>query len=157
MKQSLNYRLKIKFVRILITWKRLKRKMRKIIKDKDTLKNTLLMEDSGIASLCQPHYFVHIGLMLWDTYRETNLTSFNIRRIIKLLLYNWRLVIALYTRMLHAWPAMQVNIYGHNICLLFVFIIFIYLFIIQSLQREIDLNIVGDIKPKARNIFIISF
>ena len=48
------------------------------------------MADSGIAGLCQPQYFVHIGLMLWDTSRD-QFDFFNIRRIIKLLLYNWRL------------------------------------------------------------------
>ena len=29
------------------------------------------MEDSGVVGLCPPVNFIHIGLMLWDTKRET--------------------------------------------------------------------------------------
>ena len=61
--------------------------MRKIKIKTVKKKKKKLMADSGIAGLCQPQYFVHIGLMLWDTSRD-QFDFFNIRRIIKLLLYN---------------------------------------------------------------------
>ena len=128
LKQSLNHRLKLKFVRKLITRKRLKRKMRKI-----KIKKFFIKIVSHIISFT----------LDWccGTHRGTNLTSFNIRWIIKLpvQLTAWWLPFTHVCDRLN-WPAMQVNFYGHNICLLFVSIIFIYLFIylfiIQPSPRE---------------------
>ena len=39
--------------------------------EKKKKKIIILVVDSGVVGLCLPVNFIHIGLMMWDTKRET--------------------------------------------------------------------------------------